>query len=554
MSEGPGNNGLSSTPGLGSGFALGSMLGPGLGRQGDSNPMYYPQQNSHPAFYAGHQAQSGSPPPRPPTNDSYNSHLVPYLNQQTSNVGGEGNDMGAGAAPPLDAFYIQQAPGSFAVPLDVPDVNAYGHAATGGALSSNGLPMRGPPNMPGWAPTSRQSPAGSHEGGPHDESDMMHAGQHNGYPPSLGSGMPSMPGAGRNFPASMYRPNDAAGHRHMMMEQDPRGNRAMMNKRRRTSPMPFGESMDMQARFRGAGGAGGPGRPGMPAGMRGMTRRDMEGGNPEGLTDLLPETDDAAAAAAAAAPSGDLTSWILGPDDAPGRPASFSMPTDPAAYYRHGMAQPPGAGLRLDMPGLGAPPMEAPKGLAPLRSHAPNADDEPLYVNAKQYQRILKRRVARARMEEKRRHMFMMAIKQREEEKGGSGEISEEWVSGLLALDEETKKPYLHESRHKHAMRRPRGPGGRFLTTEEIKKRDQELAAQKAKEEAEAKAATASASGATGTEGHSDAPSTADGGETTTAAATNEGEKATASEPTEGSSTAEALAPSASAKDDAALL
>ena len=138
------------------------------------------------------------------------------------------------------------------------------------------------------------------------------------------------------------------------------------------------------------------------------------------------------------------------------------------------------------MPGLATPQqaLDAPKGLAPIRSQGPSADEEPLYVNAKQYQRILKRRMARARMEEKRRHMFMLAIKQREEEKnGGTAEISEEWVSGLLALDEEAKKPYLHESRHKHAMRRPRGPGGRFLTTEEIRKRDEELAAQKAQAE-----------------------------------------------------------------------
>lgn len=79
-------------------------------------------------------------------------------------------------------------------------------------------------------------------------------------------------------------------------------------------------------------------------------------------------------------------------------------------------------------------------------------EDEPLYVNAKQYQRILKRRATRARVEEQRKKSWLEYMQSREQAAQNGDEL------------DDGKKPYLHESRHRHAVRRPRGPGGRFLT------------------------------------------------------------------------------------------
>jgi hypothetical protein len=103
-----------------------------------------------------------------------------------------------------------------------------------------------------------------------------------------------------------------------------------------------------------------------------------------------------------------------------------------------------------------------------FQSGVEGIEDEPLYVNPKQYNRILKRREVRARMDQKRR---------RTEEAIRTGKLNiRKMAKGKdvsKVVEEDDKKSYQHESRHKHAMRRPRGPGGRFLTAEEIKAKEE---------------------------------------------------------------------------------
>jgi hypothetical protein len=111
-------------------------------------------------------------------------------------------------------------------------------------------------------------------------------------------------------------------------------------------------------------------------------------------------------------------------------------------------------------------------------------DQEPFYVNAKQYHRIVKRRAARARLEELNRLVR-------------SRKVCSCFFFQITSIPSKTSltpQPYLHESRHRHACSRPRGKGGRFLTAEEIEALKKEETAKAAEGETQAESTETSVS------------------------------------------------------------
>lgn len=148
---------------------------------------------------------------------------------------------------------------------------------------------------------------------------------------------------------------------------------------------------------------------------------------------------------------------VSGSMNAQGLQSQVQMPPNQQMPQRRMSQQISSPAMQPPQPGMNhAPPQSVPAQMnrqpaVPQAQQSPElvsggAEESPLYVNAKQFHRILKRRMARQKLED------------------------------ALRLTSKGRKPYLHESRHNHAMRRPRGPGGRFLTAEEVAAMEREKA------------------------------------------------------------------------------
>ncbi|KAK0613013.1 CCAAT-binding transcription factor (CBF-B/NF-YA) subunit B-domain-containing protein, partial [Bombardia bombarda] len=170
---------------------------------------------------------------------------------------------------------------------------------------------------------------------------------------------------------------------------------------------------------------------------------------PQNMQYGIPHIQAAAMAATAAASGSTYTYMSSDPSlqQSPRMSAKKDSRGGPRSpQRRHSQVTSPGVANAQAMLNHGArsavqPPMTAAQHMPPPQSPelaSAAVEESPLYVNAKQFHRILKRRVARQKLEE------------------------------TLRLTSKGRKPYLHESRHNHAMRRPRGPGGRFLTADEV--------------------------------------------------------------------------------------
>ena len=125
---------------------------------------------------------------------------------------------------------------------------------------------------------------------------------------------------------------------------------------------------------------------------------------------------------------------------------SGSINTNQAAQYgsvlqQHHVATNPKAGakaatpsdINYTQPGVDSTCSGPPGSLASTTGKTPQ--ESFIYVNSKQFHRILKRRAARQKLEE------------------------------ALRLPLKKRKSYFHESRHNHAVKRPRNKNGRFLPT-----------------------------------------------------------------------------------------